>query len=249
MRGCTGSLRSGALPGSTPVSPTPSCGALSVGQPDPPGSPHRPSLQRGRGRPPQPPNPARPGPFSRLPPPPVSVPILGPRHPLGQSPRRTSRPHPPLLHPAVTLRQSPSGSRSPVRGAAPPLPAAPLAQRAPRRPTAPNRQYHCSASRGNLVTPAPTPTLTKRVVPKRSQHILVNLHPRRRRLLIGSQEPRPERHFRRKEAREVRLESLCLPQGVLPGQGPRPRPAVSGCGERVGEGEAPKLLTNPLTSL
>ena len=40
---------------------------------------------------------------------------------------------------------------------------------------------------------------------------MLNLHRRRLLLLIGSEEGRPERHFRRKEAREIRLEGARLP--------------------------------------
>ena len=59
------------------------------------------------------------------------------------------------------------------------------------------------------------------------------------RLLIGSEETRPKRHFRRKGTREIRLEgaglaaeSCQLSAGASPGQGPGPLPQVRSCGER-----------------
>ncbi|XP_044894612.1 DNA damage-induced apoptosis suppressor protein isoform X3 [Felis catus] len=48
----------------------------------------------------------------------------------------------------------------------------------------------------------------KMVVPECSQNAVFNLHPLRRLLLIGSEGPRPKRHFLRKRTREIRFKAL-----------------------------------------
>lgn len=120
------------------------------------------------------------------------------------------------------------------------------------------RLYYCSTSRGRpCVKLVSRPSLTERVVPKHSQDTEVNRHPRRRLFLIGSEEPRPTHHFRRKRTREIRLEGACFAAEICwPAilSVARAGSPASASGEELweavlGEGKGQRLLTKSLTAL
>lgn len=220
--------------------------------PKSPCCPHNPSLNWSRRRPDSPRIPLSPGPFFQDTPPFFSQLGVAASGPASTVPSVfTTPPTPfaqlPLLLPVTLMNPNWRGATTPSWDPY----ATPKTNFVDCATTPPVREEHSP-------NPVSTHSLTKMVVPKNSQNAVFNLHPRRRLLLIGCEEPPPKRHFRRKRTREIRLEGpwliaksqeSALTSASRAGLGLLPQ--VRSCGKRFSwraKGETPNEVLSIVTN-